>query len=118
MFGIGFSELVLIFVVALLVLGPKRLPEVAKTLGRLYRDIKSTMDEVKSVVSEEDINKYPPHHHLTSHENRSSKKEEESLDKWGEEFDKELSTENYQPKREKISFKKKNVENRSEEKDG
>jgi Tat protein translocase TatB subunit len=34
MFGIGLPELLVIHVVALLVLGPKRLPEVAKTLGK------------------------------------------------------------------------------------
>lgn len=34
MFDVGFSELVLIFVIALIVLGPERLPKVARTAGR------------------------------------------------------------------------------------
>ena len=34
MFDVGFSELLLCFVVALVVLGPQKLPEVARTLGR------------------------------------------------------------------------------------
>ncbi len=104
MFGIGLSEIILIFIVALIVLGPKRLPELAKTLGKFYREIKSTMDEVKSVV-EEDIYKQPPLPHHT--DNLAKKK-----DTWEEEFDKEIKKEDYQPKREKISFKKKEEENK------
>ncbi|MDH3960888.1 MAG: twin-arginine translocase TatA/TatE family subunit, partial [Desulfuromonadales bacterium] len=34
MFGIGFPELLMIMAIALIVLGPKRLPDIAKALGR------------------------------------------------------------------------------------
>lgn len=50
MFGIGFQELILILVVALIVLGPQKLPEVARTLGKVYRDIKNSIDDVKTSV--------------------------------------------------------------------
>jgi sec-independent protein translocase protein TatB len=40
MFGIGTSELLVIFVVALIVLGPKRLPEVARTLGKAMAELR------------------------------------------------------------------------------
>ena len=40
MFGIGMPELVVIMVVALIVLGPKRLPEAAKGLGRALREFR------------------------------------------------------------------------------
>jgi TatA/E family protein of Tat protein translocase len=112
MFGIGFSELILIFIVALLVLGPKRLPEVAKTLGRFYREIKSTMDEVKSVVEEDNVKPYTPPH---IPEHTASKQEKKNT--WEDEFEEELKKsqkEEYQPKREKISFKKKVEENKEE----
>ena len=49
MFGIGVAELVMIFVIALLVMGPQRFPEVARTLGRALRELqrmtRDIMDE-------------------------------------------------------------------------
>jgi len=100
MFGIGFSELILIFIVALLVLGPKRLPEVAKTLGRFYRDIRSTVDEVKEVIVEEPTKpRTPPVEEKLSDIGEL----EEEPDK---EIKKEKKVANKEPKREKISFKK------------
>ncbi len=50
MFGIGSSELLVIILVALLVLGPKRLPEVLKIVGRLMAEIKKTAEEVKKEI--------------------------------------------------------------------
>jgi len=43
MFGIGWTEILIVLVVALLVLGPKRLPEIAKGLGRGLRDFRKAM---------------------------------------------------------------------------
>jgi sec-independent protein translocase protein TatA len=48
MFGIGWSELLLILVVALLVLGPTKLPEVAKGLGKGLREFKKALNEIES----------------------------------------------------------------------
>ena len=39
-FGIGFGEIVLILILALIVFGPGRLPEIARTMGRLSRNLK------------------------------------------------------------------------------
>lgn len=47
MFDIGFSELVLIALLALIVLGPKRLPEVARTAGRWLGQLRRFMTDVK-----------------------------------------------------------------------
>ncbi|MBN2346409.1 MAG: twin-arginine translocase subunit TatB [Candidatus Aminicenantes bacterium] len=54
MFGsIGFPELVLVFVVVLLVFGPKKLPEFAKFLGKAVRQFRSTVDEAKATIQDE-----------------------------------------------------------------
>jgi Tat protein translocase TatB subunit len=47
MFGIGAPELILIIVVALIFLGPEKLPETARTIGKTYRDFKRSLDELK-----------------------------------------------------------------------
>jgi len=50
MFGIGMPELVLIAVVALIVLGPKRLPDLAKSMGRAMREFKKATSELKETL--------------------------------------------------------------------
>ncbi len=51
MFGLGMSEIVLIAVIALLVIGPKKLPEVAKALGKGFGEFKKAMNEFKDAVN-------------------------------------------------------------------
>lgn len=54
MFGsIGFPELLMIFIVVLLVFGPKKLPEFAKLLGKVVREFRSTVDQAKSAIEDE-----------------------------------------------------------------
>lgn len=53
MFDIGFQELVIIFVVALLVFGPKKLPELAKNLGKWMTEIKRGVYIAKSQIENE-----------------------------------------------------------------
>ena len=53
MFDIGIWELVLIMVIALIVLGPERLPEVARTLGHLLGKARSIARSVKSEIDRE-----------------------------------------------------------------
>jgi len=53
MFDIGTQELIIIFIVALLVIGPKKLPELAKTLGKGIRELKSAMLGVKDTLEKE-----------------------------------------------------------------
>lgn len=53
MFDIGFSELMLIAVVALIVIGPERLPKVARTVGHLFGRMQRYVNDVKADISRE-----------------------------------------------------------------
>lgn len=50
MFGIGTPELLLILVIALVVVGPQRLPELGRTIGRALREFRKVQDEVRGMV--------------------------------------------------------------------
>jgi Tat protein translocase TatB subunit len=54
MFGIGMPELILIAVVALIVLGPKKLPDLAKSLGRAVREFRKATSELKETLQVDD----------------------------------------------------------------
>jgi TatA/E family protein of Tat protein translocase len=54
MFGnIGFTELLIILALALLIFGPKKLPEIGKSIGRALREFRKTSDEIKDKIEEE-----------------------------------------------------------------
>jgi len=54
MFGsIGVPELIIIFIVALLVFGPKKLPEVGKSVGKAIRDFKRSTEDIKNKFEDE-----------------------------------------------------------------
>jgi sec-independent protein translocase protein TatB len=46
MFGLGFTEILVLAVLGLILLGPDQLPEVARTLGRFFSDLKKSTDEL------------------------------------------------------------------------
>ncbi len=50
MFGIGLPELILILAIGLIVLGPQKLPEVAKTLGKMLVEFKKAANSLKEGI--------------------------------------------------------------------
>ncbi len=53
MFDLGIQELIVIFIVALLVFGPKRLPELGRTIGKGIAELKRAMHNVKEQIDSE-----------------------------------------------------------------
>lgn len=53
LFGIGPGELILIFILALIIFGPNRLPEVARTIGKVVSEFRKTSEEVTTAVARE-----------------------------------------------------------------
>ena len=52
MFGIGMPELIVIFVVALVVFGPSKLPDIGKSLGEAIRGFKKSVNETEKLPEE------------------------------------------------------------------
>jgi len=52
MFGIGFQEMLVILVVVLIFFGPKRLPDLAKSLGKGIAEFKKASEEVRKGIDE------------------------------------------------------------------
>ncbi len=53
MFGIGMPELLVILGLALIILGPKKLPEIARGLGRAMREFRRATDDIREQFDEE-----------------------------------------------------------------
>jgi TatA/E family protein of Tat protein translocase len=54
MFGIGMPEMLLILAIALIVIGPKKLPDLAKSLGRAFAEFKRATSELKESLEIDD----------------------------------------------------------------
>ncbi len=53
MFGLGLPEIIVIFVIALLIFGPKKLPDLGKSIGRAIADFKKASEDFQDTVRSE-----------------------------------------------------------------
>ena len=57
--GIGFPELLIVLVIALIVLGPKKLPEVGRSLGKGMREFKDSISGLSDDSDDDDVKHIP-----------------------------------------------------------
>jgi sec-independent protein translocase protein TatA len=55
--GIGFTELIVVLVIILILFGPGKLPEIGKALGRGIREFKDAQNDVNKKITEKDEDK-------------------------------------------------------------
>lgn len=60
MFGLGFQEILVILAIALLVIGPRKLPDLAKTLGKAFREFKHATDDLRQNFDLETLTRDEP----------------------------------------------------------
>lgn len=51
MFGIGMQEIMVLMIIALVVIGPKKLPEVAKALGKGYAEFRRAFEDMRNTIN-------------------------------------------------------------------
>lgn len=84
MFGLSMWEIIVIAVVILFVVGPKRLPDVAKSIGKGYGEFKRTFNEMKQSVNIDDNIQYTRNR---NNENKIQNYAEQYKSQWEDKFD-------------------------------
>jgi sec-independent protein translocase protein TatA len=83
MFGIGIPELVIIIIVALLVVGPSKLPDLARSMGKALGEFRRLADDVKETI-EQEMAKEPEKEEETQKEAQKEEQKEEQQKAEGE----------------------------------
>jgi TatA/E family protein of Tat protein translocase len=77
MFGLGMQELIVILVVALLVIGPKKLPDIARAIGKAMREFRNATDDIKQNFNMDSSIDLDPRPNLYSAEKEKTETNEE-----------------------------------------
>ena len=77
MFGIGIPELVIIIIVALLVVGPSKLPDLARSMGKALGEFRRLADDVKETI-EQEMAKEPEKEEETQKEAQKDEQKEDT----------------------------------------
>jgi Tat protein translocase TatB subunit len=89
MFGIGIPELVIIIIVALLVVGPSKLPDLARSMGKALGEFRRLADDVKETI-EQEMAKEPEKEEETQKEAQKEEQKEEQQTAEGETIPQEV----------------------------
>ncbi len=89
MFGLSMWEIAVIALVILFVVGPKRLPDVAKSIGKGYGEFKRTFNEMKQSVNVDDNNLKTTRRNSDAGEDKIKTYSEQYKSQWEEKFSNE-----------------------------
>jgi Tat protein translocase TatB subunit len=78
MFNIGFTELLVILVIVLLIFGPRKLPELARALGKALRELRRASESIRDEIELESIESELKERGHKGREDESSKVKESS----------------------------------------
>lgn len=100
MFGLSMWEIIIIALVILFVVGPKRLPDVAKSIGKGYGEFKRTFNEMKQSVNMEDNAPYTAKRQSSDDKIKSYSEQYKS--QWEDKFDSAENTSNNDVKKSRM----------------
>ena len=79
MFGIGFQEIIVILIIVLILFGPKRLPELARMIGKGLAEFRRAANDFKSAIELEEIDHYKEKDNATNHRKQDNENSSENL---------------------------------------